>query len=236
MIPAIDLRNGAAVQLVGGDVHHERIHVDDPVEQARAFAKQGARWLHVVDLDRALGSGTNLQVIKQILEAVPEVRVQVGGGIRFTEDIDELLNSGAARVVIGTRAITDDKWFAHVCERYGQRLVAAVDARGEDILIHGWQSSSGKRLHDWAKAADGMGLGGFLYTDVAKEGRMGGVDAEGVKRLVATVQQPVIASGGVRHMQDLQALEKAGAWGVVVGMAAYTGDLDLKEAFRAFRP
>ena len=235
VIPAIDLRNGAAVQLVGGDVRQEKVRVEDPAEQAREFVRKGARWIHIVDLDRALGLGNNMQVIKGILEAVPQVKVQVGGGVRFTEDIDALLEANAARVVVGTRAVTDDKWFAHVCGRYGDRVYAAVDARGEDILIKGWQESSGRDLMAWARKADAQGVGGFLYTDVAKEGRMGGVNAAGVKRLATAVRRPVIASGGVGGMDDLRALEAAGAWGVVVGMAAYTGALDLAEAFKTFR-
>lgn len=235
VIPAIDLRNGAAVQLVGGDVRQEKVRVEDPAEQAREFVRKGARWIHIVDLDRALGLGNNMQVIKTILEAVPQARVQVGGGVRFTEDIDALLEANAARVVVGTRAVTDDKWFAHVCERYGERVYAAVDARGEDILIKGWQESSGRNLMEWARKADAQGVGGFLYTDVAKEGRMAGVNAEDVKRLATAVRRPVLASGGVRDMADLRALEQAGAWGVVVGMAAYMGHLDLAEAFKTFR-
>jgi phosphoribosylformimino-5-aminoimidazole carboxamide ribotide isomerase len=233
IIPAIDLKGGACVQLVGGDPLHEKIHIDDPVDQARRFVAMGARWIHIVDLDRALGTGNNLQVIKKILE-VPGARFQVGGGIRFTEDIDALLEANAARVVIGTRAVTDDKWFAHVCERYGDRIVVAVDARGEDILINGWQESSGKKLHEWgAKAAD-MGIGGLLYTDVAKEGRMGGVNADGVAKLTKRLKTPVIASGGVGSMDDLQTLWEAGAWGVVIGMAVYTGALDLPKAIQHF--
>lgn len=233
VIPAIDLKDGACVQLVGGDVHQERVHVDDPVAQAQKFIDQGARWIHVVDLDRALGTGNNLQVIKRLLE-LPGARFQVGGGIRFTEDIDALFECNAARVVVGTRAVTDDKWFAHVCERYGDRILAAIDARGDDILIKGWQESSGKKLHDWAQKADKLGLGGLLYTDVAREGRLGGPNVEGVAGLVKKVKAPVIASGGVRDLDDLQALWEAGAWGVVVGMAAYTGGLDLPAVHRHF--
>lgn len=233
IIPAIDLRDGAAVQLVGGDIHQEKVHVDDPVEQARKFVEAGARWIHVVDLDRALGHGNNLQVIKKILE-VPGARFQVGGGVRFTEDIDALLEANAARVVVGTRAVTDDKWFAHVCERYGPRVVAAVDARGEDILIKGWQESSGKRLYEWAQKADQLGLGGILYTDVGREGRMGGANVAAVAQLVRKVKAPVMASGGVRGMEDLQDLWESGAWGVVVGMAAYTGALDVSAAIKQF--
>lgn len=233
IIPAIDIKGGACVQLVGGDVTQEKVHIDDPVEQARRFVASGARWIHVVDLDRALGTGNNLQLIKRILE-VPGARFQVGGGIRFTEDIDALLECNAARVVVGTRAVTDDKWFAHVCERYGDRIVAAVDARDDDILVKGWQESSGKKLHEWSARAAQMGIGGLLYTDVGKEGRMGGVNAEAVAKLTRRTKVPVIASGGVGGMDDLQTLWEAGAWGVVIGMAVYTGALDLRKAIQTF--
>ena len=174
VIPAIDIRNGACVQLVGGDVTKEKVHIDD------------------------------------------------------------LLQANAARVVVGTRAVTDDKWFAHVCERYGNRIFAAVDARGDDILIKGWTETSGKKLLPWARDADKLGVGGFLYTDVALEGRMGGVNAKAVVALAKKVDVPVIASGGVRDMNDLQDLWESHAWGVVVGMAAYTGSLDLAGAMKHF--
>jgi len=169
------------------------------------------------------------------MEEVPGVRYQVGGGIRFTEDIDDLMMAGAARVVVGTRAVTDDKWFARVCERYSDRVIAAVDVKQDEILIHGWQASSGKQLLEWAKRADGMGIGGFLYTDVSKEGRLQGANIQGVEVLVKHVKKPVIASGGVRHIADLKRLAEANAWGAVVGMAAYTGSLDLAEAYKTFR-
>jgi phosphoribosyl isomerase A len=234
VIPAIDLRDGAAVQLVGGDVREERVRIEDPIEQARKFVQQGARWIHVVDLDRALGHGSNLQLVTRMLEAVPGVRFQVGGGIRFTEDIDHLLMAGVARVVIGTRAVTDDKWFAHVCERYGDRVVAALDVKQDEILIKGWQESSGKKLLDWAKRADAQGVGGLLYTDVSKEGRLQGANIQGVEVLCKHVRKPVIASGGIRDIDDLKRLSEAGAWGAVVGMAAYTGSLDLAAAYKTF--
>lgn len=233
IIPAIDIRGGACVQLVGGDPANEKVRIDDPVEQARKFIAMGAKWIHLVDLDRALGHGNNLQVIKKILE-LPDCRFQVGGGIRFTEDIDDLLACNAARVVVGTRAVTDDKWFAHVCERYGNRVFAAVDARGDDILIKGWTESSGKKLLPWAQQADKLGVGGFLYTDVALEGRMSGVNAKAVETLAKKVDVPILASGGVRNMEDLQELWEAHAWGVVIGMAAYTGSLDLPGAIKHF--
>jgi phosphoribosylformimino-5-aminoimidazole carboxamide ribotide isomerase len=236
VIPAIDLKGGACVQLVGGDVHQEKVHVDDPVEQARRFADQGARWIHLVDLDRALGSGSNLQLIRRIIQEVPQARFQVGGGIRFTEDIDDLLNAGAARVVIGTRAVTDEKWSSHVAERYRGRLAVAVDARGDDILIHGWKEVSGKKLLPFAQqAANDWGYASLLYTDVGREGRLGGPNVDTVRALAKSVKAPVVASGGIRNLDDCKALHEAGAWGGVVGMAAYTGGIDLPEAYRHFR-
>ncbi len=235
IIPAIDLKAGAAVQLVGGNVDDERVHIDDPVQQAKTFVEQGARWIHIVDLDRALGTGSNLNLIRRLIDEVPSPRYQVGGGIRFTEDIDDLLTLGAARVIVGTRAVTDEKWSQHVAERYGKRVMIAVDARGDDVLIHGWKESSGRQLLDLTRQADGWGTGGFVYTDVVREGRMEGANIAGVERLAKAVKAPVIASGGISSLDDLKALDAAGAWGAVIGMAAYTGELDLKAAHKHFR-
>ncbi len=235
VIPAIDLKGGAAVQLVGGDVQQEKVHVDDPVDQARRFVEQGAQWIHIVDLDRALGTGTNLHMVRRLIHEVPQAHFQVGGGIRFTEDIDDLLNAGAVRVIVGTRAVTDEKWCRHVAERYGERVFIAIDAREDDILIHGWQESSGRELIPFATQVSEWGVGGFLYTDVAREGRLGGANVTGVKRLTEAVGVPVIASGGVRDINDCKELRDAGAWGAVVGMAAYTGGLDLAGAYKTFR-
>ncbi|HVL48065.1 MAG TPA: 1-(5-phosphoribosyl)-5-[(5-phosphoribosylamino)methylideneamino]imidazole-4-carboxamide isomerase [Candidatus Thermoplasmatota archaeon] len=230
VIPAVDLRNGACVQLVGGDPREERVNVPDPVAQAQAFRDMGAAWLHVVDLDRAFGTGSNLRVVTRILEALPGMMVQVGGGVRFVEDIDTLLNAGAARVVIGTRAVTDPVFLHEIAKRYGRRVVIALDAKGGHVVAKGWTESTGRDVLEFAREVDGLGVGGILYTDVDREGRMSGANVEGVRRLAAAVSTPVVASGGVRDRADLDALRGTGAWGAVVGMAAYTGAVDMRAA------
>ncbi|HLE95774.1 MAG TPA: 1-(5-phosphoribosyl)-5-[(5-phosphoribosylamino)methylideneamino]imidazole-4-carboxamide isomerase, partial [Candidatus Thermoplasmatota archaeon] len=229
VIPAVDLREGACVQLEGGDMTAERVRRPDPVAEARRWHEMGAEWIHVVDLDRALGRGSNLRVVQRILEEVP-AKMVVGGGVRMFDEIDALLNAGAARVVIGTRAVTEPDFLREAASRYGNRLVVAVDARGEDIVVKGWTESSGHLLLDFAKQAGSLGIGALLYTDVGLEGRMTGPNVESVRRLAAVSRAPVVASGGIASMQDLDALREAGAWGAVVGMAAYTGKLDMQSA------
>lgn len=234
IIPAIDLKDGHCVQLVGGDLAQERIRLPDPVSQALAFEAQGAEILHVVDLDRALGRGSNLQLVKMILETL-SIPVQVGGGIRMFEDIDYLLECGAAKVVLGTRAVKDAQFLREAAQRYGDRLTVAVDARGEEIVVKGWTEGSGRTLAEFAKSVDGLGLGTLLYTDVGKEGRLQGPNIDEVQRLAASVKTRVLASGGIRSLDDLKALKKAGAWGAVVGMAFYTGAFSLAAAREAVK-
>jgi len=231
VIPAVDLREGKCVQLVGGDYANERVRIPDPLAVARDWQQKGAPWLHVVDLDRATGRGSNLQVVKQILQEA-RVPVSVGGGIRFTEDIDDLLNAGAARVIVGTRAVTDPVWLEAAAARYGKRMAVAVDARGDEIVIKGWAEGSGVKLLDFAKQCDHLGLGALLYTDVGREGQMVGANVEAVGRLAAAVRTPVIASGGVATHEDLVRLRDAGAAGAVLGMSIYTGRIDLARSIQ----
>lgn len=233
VIPAVDLLGGACVQLEGGDVSKEKVRVDDPVAAAARWHALGAEWLHVVDLDRALERGSNLITVQRIMEKVP-LKVQVGGGIRQFEDVDAMLNANAARVVVGTRAVRDPVFLREAAARYGNRLVVAVDAKGDEILVRGWQEGSGRSLLGFAKEASALGVGGLLYTDVGREGRMGGPNVDMVGELAGAVKVPVIASGGITTMEDLAELAEAGAWGAVVGMAAYTGRLDMKTAIERF--
>lgn len=232
VIPAIDLKDGQCVQLVGGDITRERVRVPDAVEQALAFSRSGASMLHVVDIDRALGRGSNQQIVRSIIEAV-DVPLQVGGGIRDFEAIDDLLNAGASKVVLGTRAVKDPTFLVDAAGRYGNRLVVAVDARGTDIVINGWTAKGGRSLLEFAREIDRMNLAGFLYTDVEREGRMEGPNVRQVRELCENVKTPVIASGGIRSVDDLRQLKDAGAWGCVVGMALYTGAFNVREAEKA---
>lgn len=234
IIPAIDLKDGHCVQLVGGDIAQERVRLPDPVAQAVEFERQGAEILHVVDLDRALGRGANTQIVKTILESVT-IPVQVGGGIRMFEDIDYLLECGAAKVILGTRAVHDPQFLREAADRYGTRLTIAVDARGEEIVVHGWTEGSGRKLSEFAREVDALGIGALLYTDVGREGRLGGPNLPEVQRLASTCKTRVLASGGIRSTDDLLALKKTGAWGAVLGMALYTGQISLGAAKEAVK-
>lgn len=233
-IPSIDLRDGHCVQLVGGDLTQEKVRLPDAIAQAKAFEADGAEILHVVDLDRALGRGSNLQVVRHILESV-RIPVQVGGGIRVFEDIDYLLDCGAAKVVLGTRAVKDLQFLEEAADRYGNRLTIAVDARGDEIVVKGWTEGSGRTLHDFARQVDGLGVGSILYTDVGREGRMQGPNVDNVRKLTSSLKTRVLASGGIRNVADLVELKKAGAWGAVVGMALYTGAIATPAAKEALK-
>lgn len=224
-IPAVDLRDGRCVQLVGGDPDDEPVSRPDPVAEAARWQERGARWLHVVDLDRALGEGDNLEVVRAILDEVG-IPVQVGGGLRTLDDVQELVDAGARRAIVGTRAVTDPTFLREAGEHFGDRVLVAVDARDGEVVVEGWTKGSGRPVRDLAREAAEAHVGGLLYTDVDREGRLAGPDVDGVRELVETAGVPVIASGGIASLDHLRALADAGAWGAVVGMAFYDGTLD----------
>lgn len=231
-IPALDLRDGHVVQLEQGLLDREKVRLPDPVAEARKWRDRGAEWLHVVDLDRAFGRGSNLDVIRAVLDAVGgDLSVQVGGGVRSIEDAEEVLAAGAHRVVAGTRAVTDDAFLREAATRFGERFVVAVDAREGEIVAKGWTEGTGKRLIPFALQAARLGVGGLLYTDVGREGLLGGANVAGVRALVDAVPgTPIIASGGVASVDDLLRLQAVGAFGAVVGMAFYTGKIEYERA------
>jgi phosphoribosylformimino-5-aminoimidazole carboxamide ribotide isomerase len=222
---AIDLKGGRVVQLVGGRPDAERVSLPDPVAVARDWEGAGFRSLHVVDLDGALGSGGNRAAIHGILENAT-VPVQVGGGIRSTAAVAELLEAGAAAVVVGTRAIEDGAWLSEIASRWPGRVVLAADVRGDEVVVRGWTAGSGARPADLFDRAADLPLAGVLVTDVGREGRMEGVDAPLFRRLARATTHRLLASGGIAGPADLAALRGAGAAGAVLGMALYTGAVD----------
>ncbi|MFO0614870.1 MAG: 1-(5-phosphoribosyl)-5-[(5-phosphoribosylamino)methylideneamino] imidazole-4-carboxamide isomerase [Polyangiaceae bacterium] len=224
-LPAIDLRAGACVQLVGGDYAAERVRVPDPVAQARAFRDAGFRALHVVDLDAATGRGDNASVIASILDAGMG-EVQVGGGLRSVERARALVDRGASRVVVGTRAVEDAAFRAEIASALPGRVVLALDVRGTEVLVRGWSGGSGLDVFALLGAIADVPLAAVLVTAVHVEGTMQGADAALMTRVAAASPVPVIASGGVGSEEDLAALAAAGCAEVVIGMAIYTGALD----------
>ena len=233
VLPAIDILDGKCVRLVGGDPRRRTVEIADPVGVAKGFQKLGASYLHVIDLGRALDQGENRSVVQRIIKGV-KIPVQVGGGLRSDEDVSGILGLGADRVIVGTRAIRDIDWLKATAKENPKRIVVAVDARGEEILIKGWQEGSGKNLFQYAREVDNLGLAAFLFTNVAVEGQCKGTEMSIVKRFVQAVKTPVIAAGGVTTMKDLEQLEKSGVSAAVVGSALYEKKLDLKLALERF--
>ncbi len=224
-IPAIDLREGACVQLVGGDYDAERVRVTDVVGQAGRFRDMGFSWLHVVDLDAATGRGDNGGVVEALIRGAG-LRVQVGGGVRTSERVAELLGLGAERVVVGTRAVEDPAFLAEIAHAHEGRVVLALDVRGREVATRGWAEGSGRDVLRLAAEVAALPLAALLVTAVHVEGTLGGPDVGLYEALRGATTTPVIASGGIGGELDLAALARAGCAAAVIGMALYTGALD----------
>lgn len=224
-IPAVDLREGACVQLVGGEYQQERVRLDDPVGAARSWESYGFQRLHVVDLDAATGKGDNARVVRSILDQ-SGVPVQVGGGVRSGERVEELLESGAAHVIVGTRALEQTEWISELAARHPGEIIVACDVRERRVTTRGWTRTLPVDILDVVEELNGLALGGLLVTAVHREGQMQGTDLPLMEDVAEASHVPVFASGGVTTMQDLRALEHRGLAGVVIGMALYTGALD----------
>lgn len=223
--PAVDLRGGRCVQLVGGRPEDERISLPDPLAVARDWWEKGYRTLHVVDLDAALGHGDNLALVEALCSATPAT-VQVGGGVRDDAAAARVLAAGADRVVVGTRAVDDREWLEALAKRHPGRIMVAADIRDGLVLRKGWTEASSLGILDFVAGLASLPLAGILCTDVAREGRVQGIDLEGAAAVIEASAHPVWISGGVSTMQDLTNLNAAGAAGAVLGMALYTGALD----------
>ena len=232
-IPAVDLRGGHCVQLVGGDYADERVRLDDPLAVARDWARFGFTRVHVVDLDAATGRGTNDDIIRNILResAVP---VQVGGGVRQESQIEQLLDDGASWVVIGTRAIEDEDWRREMANRFPGRLIIAADVRERLVVTRGWAETSRLNVIDFVEELGALPLAGVLVTAVHLEGKMEGTDLPLMEDVAAASAWPVFASGGVSTLEDMRALEHRGLAGAVLGMALYTGALDARRLAEEF--
>jgi phosphoribosylformimino-5-aminoimidazole carboxamide ribotide isomerase len=235
ILPSIDLRAGRVVRLKQGDYARQINYSVDPVDTAHAFREAGAAWMHVVDLDGAKeGRPVQTDLIARMIVA-SGLKVEVGGGIRSADDIRRLLEAGAERVVLGTKAMEDWAWFEWQAKdtQFAHRLVLAVDAKDGVIAVKGWQESSGKLAVDVARLVSDWPLGAILYTDVAKDGMMTGPNYEHTRRLVEAGKVPVIASGGIGTLDHVREAAKTGAWGCIIGRSLYEGAVDLREAIKA---
>ena len=224
-IPALDLRDGACVQLVGGSYADEAVRITDPVGVASRWKAAGFRDLHIVDLDAAVGVGANTALVEEIVR-VSGMQCQVGGGVRSASAIRALLDAGAMRVILGTRALEDPQWLSAMSEEFPYRIVVAADTRGREVVTRGWQNGSGISIIDVTRSLDELPLAGILVTAVHKEGRMTGPDLELMRDVVQATRLAVQASGGITTPDDMNALQDLGISAAVLGMSLYTGALD----------
>ena len=230
VIPAVDIMGGKCVRLVQGDPKKAKIYYDDPLEPARLFAEQGAELLHVVDLDAALGFGDNLNVIARIVDEV-DVKVQVGGGVRSIEKAELLFGIGVSRVVIGTAAIRNPEFLREAVKRFGsKRIAGAIDSKDGVVMIEGWRFKSNMSYLEYAEFLEESGVGSIIFTSVCRDGTLTGPALDDISVLVSRVKVPVIASGGIRNLNDVIKVSRTGVEGLIVGTAIYEGKLNLKEA------
>lgn len=229
VIPAVDMQDGQVVQLVGGERGTETAY-GDPIEAARQWVEQGARTLHLVDLDGAFeGERKNAVAIEAVVEAC-DADIQLGGGIRTAEDARDLLDRGIDRVILGTAAIENPDIVAEISATHPESVMVSLDAKGGEVVVSGWTEGTGLDPAEAARRYADIGAGAILFTDVDVEGRLDGVRTEPVDRLVDAVDIPVVASGGVATLEDVRMLRDAGAAAVVVGTALYEGAFTLGDA------
>jgi phosphoribosylformimino-5-aminoimidazole carboxamide ribotide isomerase len=231
LLPSIDLRHGRVVRLSQGDARQQTVYGGDPLAIADGFARDGASWLHLVDLDRAFGEGDNADLIARVVAGVgSRMRIQVGGGFRTLEVITSMLDAGAARVVIGTAAVRSPELVPAALARAGtERLAVGIDARAGLVAIRGWREETGERVEDVARRVIAQGIRTLIYTDVARDGMLEGPDIAGAVAL-QSLGAAVIASGGVASLDDLRRVRDAGLAGAIVGRAIYEGRFAVREA------
>jgi phosphoribosylformimino-5-aminoimidazole carboxamide ribotide isomerase len=233
-IPAIDLREGACVQLVGGSYDAERVRVNDPLDALKRWRAYGFKQFHVVDLDAALGKGSNAEAIQRLVSHEPGLVFTVGGGVRDTARAEALLAQGASYVVVGTRAVEDALWLNELAGHFPGKVVVAADVRGREVVTRGWTAGSSRDIAEVLDVLNPLPLGGLLVTAVHKEGQLGGVDLPLMTEVAQRSRHPLYASGGVTTLDDLRTLARAGAYGAVIGMALYTGKLDASALAQEF--
>jgi phosphoribosylformimino-5-aminoimidazole carboxamide ribotide isomerase len=238
IIPAIDLKEGKCVRLRQGKMEETTVFSDNPLEMVKRWVDAGAERLHVIDLDGAMaGKPRNSDVIHNIAESYPGLAIQVGGGIRDEDTVQEYLDAGVRYVIIGTKAVSEPHFVNDLCLSFPGHIIVGLDAKEGKVAIDGWSKLSNHDVVDLAQHFERDGVDAIVYTDIARDGMMTGVNVSATVKLAQSVRVPVIASGGVNHMDDLVALSKVeqeGVIGVIIGRALYEGEIDLAEVFKRF--
>ncbi|GJI57592.1 MULTISPECIES: 1-(5-phosphoribosyl)-5-[(5-phosphoribosylamino)methylideneamino]imidazole-4-carboxamide isomerase [Bacillus] len=234
LYPAIDMRNGKCVRLVQGDYDQETIYGDSPLDMARRFANEGAKWIHLVDLDGAkAGKRVNHEHVLAIASSL-DVNVQIGGGIRTEEDVAFYLNNGVSRVILGSSAVSNPVFVKKMLAQYGEKIAIGIDARNGFVSTEGWLETSEVKAEELGKELAKEGAEVFIFTDIQMDGMLSGPNVESTVRLAEATGKQVIASGGVSAVGDLQKLsaqKQTGVSGAIIGKALYTKQFTLAEAF-----
>ena len=235
IFPAIDIRGGKCVRLEEGRIDRETVFAENPADAARRWVEAGSKWLHIVDLDGArAGKPVNLKVVEEIARAF-DVQIQLGGGIRTAANVGEVLAAGVQRVILGSVAVKSPELVRQVCADYGERIVIGIDARGGEVAVEGWEKSGLVQVEELALRMKEAGASRIIYTDISRDGMLTGVNVAATLQLADKSGLKIIASGGVRGMEDIQALQpltEHGVEGVIIGKALYTGVISLKDALR----
>jgi 1-(5-phosphoribosyl)-5-[(5-phosphoribosylamino)methylideneamino] imidazole-4-carboxamide isomerase/N-(5'phosphoribosyl)anthranilate isomerase len=231
LLPAVDVAGGKAVRLTQGEAGTETFH-GDPVDAALDFARQGATWIHLVDLDAAFGRGNNTAILRKVIKQVKGVRVELSGGIRDDRSLEAALESGATRINLGTAALENPEWAADVIARYGEAIAVGLDVRGTTLAARGWTEDGGDL---WAvlDRLEAAGCSRYVVTDVTKDGTLKGPNIDLLRQVTSRTPKPVVASGGVSSLDDIAALRELvplGVEGAIVGRALYAGAFTLAEA------
>ncbi|MCU1571268.1 MAG: hypothetical protein JWR33_2009 [Naasia sp.] len=231
LLPAVDVAGGAAVRLTQGEAGTETSY-GDPVDAAREWADQGAEWIHLVDLDAAFGRGNNASLIRRVIRACRDVKVELSGGIRDEETLEAALGTGASRINLGTAALEDPEWAAGVIARHGDAVAVGLDVRGTTLAARGWTRDGGD-LWTVLERLEDAGCARYIVTDVTKDGTLRGPNLELLTELMTKTERPVVASGGVSSLDDIVALRELvpqGLEGAIIGKALYAGAFTLAEA------
>ena len=233
LIPAIDIKDGKCVRLRQGKMEDETVFADDPVDMAKRWLDEGARRIHIVDLNGAFaGKPVNFDVVHNITEVCEDIPVQIGGGIRDEDTIQTYLDAGVQYVIIGTKAVNQPHFVRDVCIEFPNHVIVGLDAKDGKVAIDGWSKLSKHDVIDMAQHFEEDGVAAIIYTDIGRDGMMSGVNVDATVKLAQAVNIPIIASGGITNVEDVEALckvEEEGIIGAITGRAIYEGTLDFAE-------
>ncbi|CAM2740717.1 MULTISPECIES: 1-(5-phosphoribosyl)-5-[(5-phosphoribosylamino)methylideneamino]imidazole-4-carboxamide isomerase [Clostridium] len=232
ILPAIDLKEGKCIRLYQGDFKASKVVAEDPIKVAINFKESGAEYIHIVDLDGALtGEIKNLSIISSIIKTI-NMPVELGGGIRNLDTIDMLIDAGIERVILGTAALNNRELVEKAVKKYDKKIVIGIDAKNEKVAINGWLNVSSTNYIDFAKEMEKIGVTNIIFTDISKDGTLKGPNLNQLKKLNKSVSCNIIASGGIKDIEDLKVIKEMDIYGAIVGKAIYSGNIDLKEAIK----